>query len=123
MDNKIRITIEYEHMFDVSIDFLDNEETKKTCHFINDFWGGEKERLEKADGCIYKCATRLIANEIIRLQMRSSFYCGIDAPKEAFNKGIEGFYPIDGTHGIELYAVDDFELNDLDFSFSKETIT
>lgn len=86
---------------------------------------GQEVKIDYLDAqdCIYKCVTRLIAHEIIRLQMKSSFYCGVNATKEAFNGGIEGFPPIDGSCGIELIYCDDFELRDLDVFFeSRKTI-
>lgn len=122
MAKNIKVTVTYEDIFDVRIIFDDNEETKKNCNEINDFWSGAGNRLSDANGCIYRCVTRLIANEIIRLHMKSSFYCGVDAAIKAFNDGIEGFFPIDGSFGIKLDDCDDFELNDLDVCFENEEI-
>lgn len=107
---KIEVKITFIDVFDVVVVFDENEETYKNCHEINNFWSGSEDRLSDAQDCICKCVTRLIAHEIIRLQMQSSFYCGVDAAIKAFNDGIEGFYPIDGRHGIELIYCDNFNL-------------
>lgn len=119
---KIEVKITFVDVVDFKVVFDENEETYKLCHEINNFWSRSQDRLSDAQDCIYKCVTRLIAHEIIRLQMRSSFYCGVDAAKEAFNAGIEGFPPIDGSCGIELTYCDDFELRDLDVFFERKTI-
>ena len=121
-DKKIKVTVEYEDVFEVRVIFDNDEKTKERCELVNDFWSGNKSRLSDADDCIYKCVTRLIANEIIRLQMKSSFYCGEDAAIKAFDEGIEGFFPIDGSSGIKLDYCDDWELDSLDVSFEKEEI-
>ena len=118
---KIEVKVTFVDVFDVVVVFDENEETYKICHEINNFWSGANDRLNEAQDCIYKCVTRLIAHEIIRLQMKSSFYCGEDAAEKAFNEGIEGFYPIDGSYGIKLTYCDDFELNDLDVFFERTT--
>ncbi len=120
--NKIEINITFVDIFDFKVVFNENEETYKLCHEINNFWGGSEDRLSDTQECIYKCVTRLIAHEIIRLQMKSSFYCGVNAAIKAFTSGIEGFPPIDGSSGIELIYCDDFELTDLDVDFSRRTI-
>lgn len=119
---KLEVKITFEYISDFVVVFDICEETNKLCHEINNFWSGEKDRLHDAKGCIYKCVTRLIAHEIIRLQMKSSFYCGEDAAIKAFHNGIEGFPPIDGSCGIKLKYCDDFDLRDLDVSFESKTI-
>ncbi len=119
---RIEVNITFVDVFDFKVVFDENEETYKLCHEINNFWGGSKVRLSDAQGCIYRCVTRLVAHEIIRLQMKSSFYCGVDAAIKAFNSGIEGFPSIDGSSGIELIYCDDFELTYLDVDFSRRTI-
>lgn len=119
---KIEVKITFVDVVDFKVVFDENEETYKLCHEINNFWSRSQDRLSDAQDCIYKCVARLIAHEIIRLQMKSSFYCGVDAAKEAFNAGIEGFPPIDGSCGIELTYCDDFELRDLDVFFERKTI-
>ncbi len=118
MSKKIEVTVTYIDVVDIKIVFDDTPETQKICHEINNFWGGSKNRLEDVDNCIYKCVSRLIGNEIIRLHMKSSFYCGVNAAIKAFNEGIEGFPSIDGQYGIKLEYCDDFELSDLDVDFS-----
>lgn len=122
INGKREVTVTIADYFDFKVEFDTNIETEQICNEINNFWGGGVERLENADNCIYNCVTRLIANEIIRLQMKSSFYCGESNAIKAFNEGIEGFYPIDGSCGIKLIYCDDFELNDLDVEF-KQNIT
>lgn len=120
--NKIEVKITFVDVVDFIVVFDENEETYKLCHEINNFWSRSQDRLSDAQDCIYKCVARLIAHEIIRLQMKSSFYCGEDAAKKAFKEGIEGFPQIDGSCGIELIYCDDFELRDLDVSFERKTI-
>lgn len=117
MEDKIQIILTYADHFDVKVTFNKDDETKKICHATNDFWGGSEDRLSESDDCIYKCVTRLIADEIIKLQMRTSFNCGEESVIKAFNEGIEGFYPIDGTCGIKLDYCDDFELRYLDVEY------
>ncbi|KLE01908.1 DUF2528 family protein [Aliarcobacter butzleri] len=119
---KIEVKVTLADVNDFIIIFDENEETYKLCHEINDFWSGNKDRLYDAQECIYKCVARLIAHEIIRLQMKSSFYCGEDAAIKAFKEGIEGFPPIDGSCGIKLKYCEDFELKDLDVFFERKTI-
>ncbi len=119
---KREVTVTIADYFDFKVEFDINSKTEEVCNEINNFWGGNEDRLEAANNCIYNCVTRLIANEIIRLQMKSSFYCGEDAALKAFSEGIEGFYPIDGSYGIKLTHCEDFELNDLDVEF-KQNIT
>lgn len=119
---KVEVKITFADVVDFKVVFDENEETHNLCHEINNFWSRSEDRLSDAQDCIYKCVTRLIAHEIIRLQMKSSFYCGEDAAKKAFNDGIEGFPSIDGTQGIELIYCDDFELRDLDVFFERKTI-
>lgn len=120
MSRKIEVTVTYQDIVDIKLIFDDNEDTKKISHEMNDFWSGNKDRLKDADDDIYKCVSKLIANEIIRLHMKSSFYCGVDAAVKAFEDGIEGFYPIDGSYGIKLEYCDDFELSDLEVNISSK---
>lgn len=121
MSKKIRVSIEYEDSsFEVRVIFDNNKSTEKICHEINNFWGGSEDRLNKANDCIYQCVTRMIADEIIKLQMRTSLYCGVEAAIKAFSEGIEGFYPIDGSYGIKLDYCDDFELEYLYVQYKKE---
>ena len=117
---KREVTVTIADYFDFKFEFDTDSKTEKICNEINNFWGGNIERLENADNCIYNCVGRMIANEIIRLQLKSSFYCGENNAIIAFNDGIEGFYPIDGSYGIKLTYCDDFELNDLDVEFKQE---
>lgn len=119
---KIEVKVTLADVNDFIVVFDENEETYKLCHEINNFWSGSEDRLYDAQECIYKCVSRLIAHEIIRLQMKSSFYCGEDAAIKAFKEGIEGFPPLDGSCGIKLKYCDDFELGDLDVSFERKTI-
>lgn len=95
---------------------------KKICHAINNFWGNSEDRLNKADDCIYQCVTRMIADEIIKLQMRTSLFYGVEAAIKAFTEGIEGFCPIDGSYGIKLDYCDDFELESLFVQYKKEDV-
>ncbi len=117
MEEKIKVTLTYQNSFDVRVVFNKDDETKKLCHATNDFWGGSESRLTDAEDCIYKCVTRLIADEIIKLQMKTSFNCGEESAIKAFDEGIEGFPPIDGSWGIKLEYCDDFELNHLDVDY------
>jgi len=117
MAEKIIVQATYENVFEVRVSFAKDDKTKEICHAINNFWGDAEGRLDDANGCIYSCVTKLISKEIARLQMKSSFYCGERAAMDAFNSGIEGFYPIDGSCGIELEYFDDFELNDFYVDF------
>jgi len=120
--SKIEVSIDIGDHFEVVIVFLDNEETKRICNEINKFWSNSHIRLSEANDCIFKCVTKLIAKEIIRLQMQTSFNCGVHAAIKAFNDGIEGFYPIDGSYGIELYYCDDFEIDYLETYFKTSKI-
>ncbi|WP_418186765.1 DUF2528 family protein [Aliarcobacter lanthieri] len=112
-----KITVEIAGIFDYTVEFDINSKTEEICNKINNFWSEGNGRLEAANGCIYSCVTRLIANEIIRLQLKSPFYREKEVVIEAFSDGIKGFYPIDGRYGIKLIYCDDFELNDLDVEF------
>lgn len=123
MSEKIRVSIEYEDAsFEVRVIFDNNNSTEKICREINNFWGGSEDRLNNANDCIYQCVTRMIADEIIKLQMRTSLYCGVEAAIKAFSEGIEGFYPIDGSYGIKLDYCDDFELEYLYVQYKKEDV-
>ncbi len=119
---KIEVKVTLADVNDFIVVFDENEETYKLCHEINNFWSGSEYRFSDAQDCIYKCVSRLIAHEIIRLQMKSSFYCSEDHVIKTFNEGIEGFYPLDGSYGMKLTYCDCFELKDLDVSFERKTI-
>ncbi|PHO09762.1 hypothetical protein CPG37_07025 [Malaciobacter canalis] len=114
--------VDFDYEFSVTIGFEDNEETLKRLDEINSFWTNSKQRLKDANGCIKRVVARLIAIQILRLQAQSSFYESEPLIKEKFQSGdLEGFYPIDGSFGMELIEVNiPFKPHTLRFDIDKQ---
>lgn len=111
-----RYMVELDANFEMEVVIFQNEATKKILHEINNFWGGSGSRLSNNDGCIDKTVCDLMASEVVRHQARTSFNESLESVIEAFKEGIEGFYPVDGSCGIEIVEIGiPFSPSDLDF--------
>ncbi len=100
-----KYTIELDCDFEMNIGISQDEDTKKRLQEINDFWSGSEDRLLNFSGDIYKTVCSLIAKEVVRLQSITSFNSTKESIIEVFNEGIEGFYPLDGSEGIEILEI------------------
>ncbi len=113
--------VQFDNYFEMTIRIKSDTETTKILHQINDFWTDSKDRLSKENGSIESVVVKLIAKEVVLIQA-TSFSGSLDSVKEVFDNGIEGFYPVDGSFGIEIIDIDiDFEISELEFNVSRES--
>lgn len=113
--------IELDVDFEMTIEIVQNETTLKILHKINNFWSGSKLRLSHFNMCIEKTVCNLIAREVFRLQTTTDMYADLDLVIKAFERDIEGFYPLDGSYGIKIIDLGiPFSRYDLNFSIEKQ---
>lgn len=116
MDKK-KYRIELDFGFEIELEIKQDEETKAILHEINNFWMGAKERLRDSNNCIATVVCKLIAVEVIRLQCSNAFYESTKSVIDAFDKGIEGFYKLNGTDGLTLISIGcPFDARDLELT-------
>lgn len=122
VNTKDKYIVELDGNFEMTVEIKNDESTLKVLHEINNFWSGSKSRLSSAKGCIDTAVLKLIAGEVVRFQARTAFNEDLDSVLKEFNGGIEGYYPMDGSFGIEIIDIEiPFSPSDLDFDVNKAT--
>jgi len=84
-------------------------------HEFNDFWTNPKNRLSDSNGDITETVLRLLMKDVYLIQAKNNYTT--EGVVEEFNwdknRGIEGWVMMDGSNGIKIISVDEFEFDDI----------
>jgi hypothetical protein len=99
--------VQYAWMYDMSVTIDHSIMTDEKLHEMNNFWSGAEERLRDAGGDVTKAVLKMLG-------LRAFIMTVTDLdPVGMFCRGeVEGWYPMDGSHGMWLTHLDYFELDD-----------
>lgn len=79
-----------------------------------EFWHGGEQRLRRLDGDVEKAYLEILAVELIILSIEFSVE-GVIREFQNFKR--EGWYPIDGSYGVRLIAIDNWSFDENDFHY------
>lgn len=80
------------------------------------FWSGGSDRLDANDGDITKTFLQQLAREIYYIIVQHKFNL-LGVVEEFQNR--EGWWPMDGTHGIRITYIDDVYIDHADFKMEE----
>jgi len=106
---KKRYTVSYDWNFDMVVE-IDHDVCKdELLHEINNFWSDAEWRLSQADGNILHAVLKLMARMAFRLNV--SDWRDTASLLRAEETTPEGWPVLDGSSGITLVSIDDFEFD------------
>lgn len=107
-----RYKIEWDDIAEVIVDVDHDIMTEKELREINEFWMSAKWR-EQHHGGPLNAVLSMLAAVVIRLQFENDY--SIEHLITQFDweagRGVEGWPPMDGSHGIEIIDTTDIELD------------
>lgn len=115
---KKRYTLTYDFMGNTAVVDIDHAVCTDTkLHEINTFWSGACERLAQADGNVLHAVLkmlccRLLADSIEYMNVEDHWRC----------RAPEGWPNLDGSAGIILVSVDDWQFDEEEVSIKMENI-
>ncbi|WP_211452610.1 DUF2528 family protein [Collimonas antrihumi] len=108
MDQWIRFTMTYDDTYsDVVVDVLEPTSDKMIalCTQINEFWYAADWRLKESDGDVVKAVMTLLCRSALLEHMINPL-----GALHAFSvDGMEGWPKLDGSEGIKLISVENFD--------------
>ena len=115
---KTKYRIDYDWKVDIIIEIDDEIMTTEMLTEINTFWSNDDVRLRDADGIVLNAVLKLLTGVILVSQVESGLNLrGIISMFDwDEGNGIEGFPKMDGSHGIKIICVDDFEFDPNDMT-------
>jgi hypothetical protein len=102
-----RYKVSYDWSFDMVVDIDHGVCKDDLLHEINNFWSEADYRLSQADGDIAQAVLKLLAQAAFR-----STIADWNALDEFKVKGVEGWPLLNGSAGITLVSIDDFEFEE-----------
>jgi hypothetical protein len=116
---KKRYKISYDGNFDMIVE-IDHDACKDALlHEINNFWSDSEHRLTRADGNIVNAVLTLMAQMAFRLNV-SDWRNTVSLLKDP-QTCPEGWPVLDGSSGITLVSIDDFEFEADEFTIEEKT--
>ncbi|MCK5345019.1 MAG: DUF2528 family protein [Candidatus Heimdallarchaeota archaeon] len=103
--------IEYALWWEALVEIKDDEETMSKMKEMILFWMNGKNRIKKEKGDITTAFLKMLGETMITESMEYNTF-GI----REFFKEEEGWYDMDGSHGIEIFSVDTWNFDASDFS-------
>jgi hypothetical protein len=104
---KKRYLVQYDWTYDMNVTIDHSIMTDEKLHEMNNFWSGAEDRLREAGGDITKAVLKMLALRAFIMTVTE-----LD-PEGMFRRGeVEGWYPMDGSEGIWLTHLDQFELDE-----------
>lgn len=107
--NLKRYKITYDWTFDMVVEIDHDVMTDAKLHEINNFWSEAEYRFERADDDIVKAVLLMLAAKAFAMTFEHW-----DVPR-AFDwkagRGQEGWPAMDGSDGIKIISIDDFEID------------
>lgn len=86
------------------VDIDDEKCTEKLLHELNDFWWDAGEVLDHAGGNITKAVLTRLCTKLMIMSVHH-----FDAMERMLTGREDGWPPLDGSYGITLVQMDDFE--------------
>lgn len=115
---KKRYTVSYDWSFDMVVE-IDHEVCKdELLHEINNFWSDAEFRLTRSDGNIVRVVLTLLAQMAFRLNI-SDWRDTVSLLKSS-ETCPEGWPVLDGSSGITLVSIDDFEFDADEFTIKEQ---
>ena len=111
---KTKYKINYDWKVDVIIEIDDEIMTNKALTEINTFWSNHDRRLNDADGIVLNAVLKLLTGVVLSLKVEYGYNTtGIVSLFDWNENGgsIEGWPEMNGSKGIEIIRVDDFEFD------------
>lgn len=112
MKKRYEITYDWNQTVTVEVDH--DVMTDAKLHEINRFWSGADERIQDYEGSVLWAVLVMLAQRCLRLSITE-----LGSVKDCFNwktgHGVEGWPTMDGSDGITLISVDDFEFDEDEF--------
>lgn len=93
---------------------VDKDKALKSCKEVNEFFTGSEDRLDDFNGDVIQAALSLYASQII-----ANSWAG-RASVNNYLERCEGFFPLDGSHGLYLEACDRMCWGDEGFDITEE---
>jgi hypothetical protein len=112
-----RYKVSYDWSFDMVVDIDHGVCKDDLLHEINNFWSEADYRLSQADGDIAQAVLKLLAQAAFR-----STIADWNALDEFKVKGVEGWPLLNGSAGITLVSIDDFEFEADEFTIRAEGV-
>lgn len=107
-----KITVDYDWKADVTFIIDDNKFTEEVAKDINSFWSGADYRLDN-EGNAFDGVIKMLSG--ILLSMATDRGLSVHGLIHEFDwgkcNGVEGWPNLDGSYGIKLHAIDQFEFN------------
>lgn len=114
---KKRYTVAYGWSFDMVVDIDHSICTEDKLNEINSFWSSADWRLEQAKGDITKAVLKMLALTAFRMTISEFDPVGVLRRGEE-----EGWPKLDGSYGITLVSLDDFELDEDEITIKSEDV-
>jgi hypothetical protein len=112
--NKQKYNVSYDGKFDMVVEIDHAVMTDENLHEINRFWGGDKDRLSRANGDVVQAVLKMLASTAFNLTIET--WDAIEAFNWANGKGQEGWPTMDGSEGIKIVSIDEvcFDHDDIE---------
>jgi len=112
--------IDYDWKADVLVEIDHSIATEEKLKEINEFWSGAEDRVTQ-EGSVLNAVLKMLARTCLYLQLETGY--SVTGIIEKFdwdsrNGGQEGWPKMDGTFGIKLLRVDEFEIDESDMTIS-----
>lgn len=108
-----KITVDYDWKADVTFIIDDEKFTEEVAKDINSFWSGADYRLSEDDGTAFGGVIKMLSG--ILLSMATERGLSVHGLINEFDwdkdNGVEGWPNLDGSYGIKLHDIDQFEFN------------
>jgi hypothetical protein len=112
--NTKEYTITYNDRHQVVVRIDHDVMTEAKLHEINSFWSDDDWRVRRA-GSVLHAVLKMLAAEVLRLSLLPW-----GDVVDQFNRGVEGWPPMDGSEGIELVRYDEmsYDADDMEVEAS-----
>lgn len=101
-----RYKLKYDWMHEVIVEIDDEKCTDDLLHEINNFWSDAEYRLDEAKGNILNAVLTMLCTTALILSIQE-----LNAQAHLAEGKEEGWPPLDGSHGIKIISVDQFEFD------------
>lgn len=115
-----RYKVDYDFKADVVIEINFNVLTEELLAEINNFWCNSESRVRR-EGSVLNAVLKMLAATVLRLQVQHDFSTAgiIDLFNWNDGNGQEGWPEMDGSYGIKLVSVDEFDFEYGEMSISE----
>ena len=107
MIKKVRINFEW---WDCAVEIEQNQQTLDYMKEQLLFWSGGQRRIDKENGDIEKAYLKMLGYELILMSIDYNLYGILSEFKDK-----EGWYSLDGSYGVKLISIDEWEFDKDEF--------